>query len=376
MGAFTTRYGLYKPGGGSTGTILPDEVADIDKLTADLDQIDAALGIPVVTSVTLPGAPVDGQAVIESDTKKIKVFDDGPDVWITAELGRGSQTIYKVANLATLDAIADATIGDQAYMTTPGTGIDALKWEAFGDSGVNINWRAIDTVVADTRQHLDDFITAANAIGGGDASFKIGNLAFVSATLVYYRIMSTAGLLRAQSGIIKPASVTGGGIAVDANGRVTLAACTSGALNGVFTTDFDVYRITYEIGLLAPANITMRLRAAGVDLTTNTYVYGGVTNNGAGGGVGSNGTSTFFYITRNPGGGATGAAGEFDVFSPQIAATKRCVSKGTSNNAYSTGEVTGGYQVSPTLYDGFTIGNDTGPAGMNGWLYVTGIAKP
>lgn len=87
MSALTTRYGLYKPGGGSTGLVLPDEILDIDKLNQDLDKIDAALGIPVVTSVTLPGAPVDGQAVIESDTGNVKVFDDGPDVWITAGFG-------------------------------------------------------------------------------------------------------------------------------------------------------------------------------------------------------------------------------------------------------------------------------------------------
>ena len=41
MGAFTSFLNLYKPGGGSTGNITPDEVADIDKLNLNFDAIDA-----------------------------------------------------------------------------------------------------------------------------------------------------------------------------------------------------------------------------------------------------------------------------------------------------------------------------------------------
>lgn len=41
MPAFTSFLNLYKPGGGSTGVITPDETADIDRLNEDLDLIDA-----------------------------------------------------------------------------------------------------------------------------------------------------------------------------------------------------------------------------------------------------------------------------------------------------------------------------------------------
>lgn len=41
MSAFTAFLNLIKPGGGSTGTIVPDEVADIDRLNANFDTIDA-----------------------------------------------------------------------------------------------------------------------------------------------------------------------------------------------------------------------------------------------------------------------------------------------------------------------------------------------
>lgn len=44
MGAVTPILGLYKPGGGSTGTIVPDETADIDRLNENFDAIDAWAG--------------------------------------------------------------------------------------------------------------------------------------------------------------------------------------------------------------------------------------------------------------------------------------------------------------------------------------------
>ncbi len=40
MPAFTPTLNLYKPGGGSTGVITPDEVADIDRLNQNFDAID------------------------------------------------------------------------------------------------------------------------------------------------------------------------------------------------------------------------------------------------------------------------------------------------------------------------------------------------
>lgn len=41
MPAYTPFLTLYKPGGGSTGLIVPDEVVDVDRLNANSDVIDA-----------------------------------------------------------------------------------------------------------------------------------------------------------------------------------------------------------------------------------------------------------------------------------------------------------------------------------------------
>lgn len=44
MGATTPNLGLYKPGGGSSGLITPDETADIDRLNDNFDVIDGFAG--------------------------------------------------------------------------------------------------------------------------------------------------------------------------------------------------------------------------------------------------------------------------------------------------------------------------------------------
>jgi len=84
MPAFTTRLGLYKPGGGSSGLITPDEVVDIDKLNDNFDKIDANIGIAVVTSTTRPSTPFVDQIIDERDTGRMLRWD-GTD-WVDATL--------------------------------------------------------------------------------------------------------------------------------------------------------------------------------------------------------------------------------------------------------------------------------------------------
>lgn len=81
MPALTTRYGLYKPGGGSTGSITPDEIVDIDKLNGNFDAIDAALGSASGTSGSRPSSPKDGQIFRESDTGNTVVWSSAGSYW-------------------------------------------------------------------------------------------------------------------------------------------------------------------------------------------------------------------------------------------------------------------------------------------------------
>lgn len=81
MSANTTRLNLYKPGGGATGLILPDEIADIDKINGNMDLIDAAIGARVVTSTTRPTTPFSGQLIYETDTRNTMVYNLSLTAW-------------------------------------------------------------------------------------------------------------------------------------------------------------------------------------------------------------------------------------------------------------------------------------------------------
>jgi hypothetical protein len=194
MSASTTRLSLTKPGGGSTGLITPADVVDIDVLNANFDKIDAAIGAQVVTSTTLPSTPFAGEFVFESDTKRIRVYQGGSFVAPATE--RGSLTIYSTATIAALDAIADAQIGDLAYMSDPGNGnagtttIDSMLWEATSGAGTATRWRAVDVVVADTVAHLNTFIAAVAAT---DLIFRPAGMARALDTALFYYFTTFAG---------------------------------------------------------------------------------------------------------------------------------------------------------------------------------------
>lgn len=79
MAAHTTRLNLYLPGGGSSGTITPDEPVDIDKINDNMRLLDDAIGFRIVTSGTRPTAPFIGQPIKETDTGDIRYWDG--DSW-------------------------------------------------------------------------------------------------------------------------------------------------------------------------------------------------------------------------------------------------------------------------------------------------------
>lgn len=110
---------------------------------------------------------------------------------IAAGSGRGTLTRYAVVSLAGLDAISNATIGDVAYFTAaPATGINLLEATAHAGSGSGIDWRFEGVVIADTKAHLDSFVSAVAAVP--DVSFMTGGLAYVTGTGLSYRWTGSA----------------------------------------------------------------------------------------------------------------------------------------------------------------------------------------
>lgn len=75
MGQFTPRANLYLPGGGSTGTITPDETADIDKLNDNFRRIDELLGAKVVPSAGVIPPSMDGQLFYSQDDDALYIWD-------------------------------------------------------------------------------------------------------------------------------------------------------------------------------------------------------------------------------------------------------------------------------------------------------------
>lgn len=185
MAATTSRLSLTKPGGGSTGLITPPDPVDIDVLNANFDKIDAVMGLQVVTSVTRPASPFDGQPIFETDTKRIRVYRQSGATWDTGDTQRGTRTAYSVADLTALDLIADAIVGDTAYVTAPGTGIDPFMATAYNGTGATIEWRLPDLVAA-SKANLDTFIAAVAALSGTDVLFVSGRSAYTTDTKVRY----------------------------------------------------------------------------------------------------------------------------------------------------------------------------------------------
>lgn len=76
MAQFTTRANLQLPGGGSSGTITPDETADIDVLNENFRKIDAALGaVSVPTEASIPSGAMDGQLFWVRDKQQMFIND-------------------------------------------------------------------------------------------------------------------------------------------------------------------------------------------------------------------------------------------------------------------------------------------------------------
>lgn len=86
MGAYTPRANLYKPGGGSTGLIVPDETVDIDKLNANFDKLDALLGARNIPSASSYAGTMDGDLVFAQDTEYLHMYSASAAALVTPRL--------------------------------------------------------------------------------------------------------------------------------------------------------------------------------------------------------------------------------------------------------------------------------------------------
>lgn len=179
-----------------------------------------------------------------------------------------------------------------------------------------------------------------------------------------------AGINRTQQLMVPTSAVNG---TVGTYGAVTFSAVSSVSLNGCFTSEFDWYRVVFDVETGSSANISAVLRLAGTDAVTG-YDYqrqsGANTTNSVSQGL--NGSSWFFTITSMAG----RHSGTVDLFRPALADETTGVVAAGGSAASMTSGAGSIYQAflnhrTTTAYDGLTL--MPGSGNFSGTIRVYGI---
>jgi hypothetical protein len=200
----------------------------------------------------LPFAPeslIDPLSIVVGDRVRVEISDrrviihgrNGGDVTPVLDL---LNKLWVVTDLSALNALATAKVGDLAWMTTPGTGISALMWEAHGGSGSGLDWRPNGDVIATSATNLTNFIAAVAAIA--DTRFKVGGCAIVTASSGgrYERFFTST------TGALTPIRFYGFGRTIRRRAAATISSSGSVAVITTGTSDQDPGDFTYSSGTL------------------------------------------------------------------------------------------------------------------------------
>jgi hypothetical protein len=240
--------------------------------------------------VELPFAPdslIDPLAISIGDRVRVEVADrrviiigrSGGDVTPVVD---ALNKLHVVADLSALNALATAKIGDLAWMTTPGTGISALYWEAHAGSGSGLDWRPSGDVIASTAANLTSFISAVSAIA--DTTFSVGGRAIVTTSSGgrYERTFTST------AGAMGPIQFYGFGRTIRRRTAANLATSGSVAVLTTGTSVRDPGDFTYSSG-------TLTCVTAGVYKVTVTVTFAGSATGARTVGAQINGGADAFY---------------------------------------------------------------------------------
>lgn len=368
MSALTTKLQLYKPGGGLSGLITPDEIADIDRINSDFDIIDANMGFRNVTSGTRPLTPYDGLPIYETDTTRLRIWNNAAGQWLAPGAERGSGTDYVIADLNSLAGITDAVAGDTVTVTA------AAGW-TFRRNLSNTGWNEIQAgAFASAAARDTEYAKASGAyLIAGAHSIRFD---MQSAVQVYGGMAGSGGTWRYEQTLvpIKATTITATGGAITATGSglvIVTGACTELALDSVFSAEFEDYEVHIKATGSAAANLLLKLRAAGADISAG-YQWGN--------------TDASFAGTTSPGGSTSDTSmlmGRINAAAPSPSWTKLILSKpflaqqkvfnwlGTYGDRARAG---GGMYATATVCSGFSITPSTGNMQILG-LQVFGISN-
>ena len=242
MGTNTTRLNLYKPGGGSTGLILPDEIADIDKINGNMDLLDAAIGLKNVTSTTRPATPYDGQIIRESDTKNTLVYSSAAVAWVSTGVTLWAATI---AAMVALTGVAPGTI-----CQTDGIAGStyASEWQY-----VQGTWVPLGPILAVNFAGLNNVAAAVTAAGAG-VSLSRANTGALGVALGVTYSWNPSPLITwtAVSGLVPVMATSNSGFATSIGSIYSFTAATQLNLNGIFTSAFAKYVVRLPMLVAKP----------------------------------------------------------------------------------------------------------------------------
>lgn len=374
MSALTTKLQLYKPGGGLSGLITPDEIADIDRINSDFDIIDANTGFRNVTSGTRPLTPYDGLPIYETDTKKIGIWNNAAGQWLNPGSERGSGTDYVIADLDSLAGITDTQAGDVATILAGAPGWTMVRNSA-NTGWVQGNPGSFNSTVQRDSEYAKGgggykintgiparcFLLTAGGSRGAAQTYKGTNAV---GAWVY-----DAPLVAIQATTI---TATGGAVTTTNTGLVIVTgACTELALDSIFSAEFEDYEIHIKATGSAASNLLLKLRAAGADISAG-YQWGNVDASFAGTSTASGSVADTSMLM-----------GRINAAAPSPSWTKLIVSKpnltqqkvlnwlGTYGDRARTG---GGLYATATACNGFSITPSAGNMQILG-LQVFGVSN-
>lgn len=279
MSDFTPRANLRLPGGGSTGTILPDEQVDIDVLNDNFRKIDALLGARNIPSASSYAGSMDGDLVYARDTEFLHMFSTTAGGLITPRLPGARQ--YSGTAAERVAFAVQAKNGD-LWRDTDNIGV-IWAYKA-GSPGA---WEYTGNALRGTKAAMDQLVTDGKAVVGMKCYNTNDSSEYVFRDSKWKH--DGVGLIP-----IRPTSVSspGGTNSIRGLGAVDVVMATGVQLNGVFSDEFDSYILRYQILAATSAtyaNLSARFCKSGVpDASTNYYRSGvGISGGGTASSTGS-----------------------------------------------------------------------------------------
>lgn len=199
--------------------------------------------------------------------------------------------VIVAASPAALDAVTTSKVGDLAWMTTPGTGIDPMLWVAYSGSAGGLDWHPISEIIASSKVNLDNFITVIAGIA--DLRFQVANTAIVTAGRARYRFTSTAGAYvpiiphaewTATSASNASGTTSSVGTLNDVTAKTNDTAFATNATNVITITEEGIYALDAAVSLPINPTGAAYVQAVVSGLTPGAFKANATTVSGSFGG--------------------------------------------------------------------------------------------